>query len=78
VIVYFEKVLRLIFLAMLFNNERILNIDLSGNNIGREGGLLIGKLLKESEKSLHWLDISRNNFHQDPKVIASICLGLKN
>jgi hypothetical protein len=42
------------------------------------GGLLIGKLLKESQKSLEWLDLSRNKFHQDPKVIASICVGLKN
>jgi hypothetical protein len=62
---------------MLFQNERIVNIDLSRNNIGRAGGLLIGKLLRESEKSLHWLDLSRNKFHQDPKVIASICAGLK-
>lgn len=42
------------------------------------GGLLIGKLLKESQKSLEWLDISRNKFHQDPKVISTICMGLKN
>lgn len=63
---------------MLFQNERILTIDLSGNNIGRAGGLLIGRLLRESEKSLEWLDLSRNKFHQDPKVIASICAGLKN
>lgn len=34
--------------------------------------------MKESKKSLEWLDLSRNKFHQEPKVIAAICAGLKN
>ena len=40
--------------------------------------MLIAKLLKDSQSSLKWLDLSRNKFHQDPKVIAMLCSGLKN
>ena len=62
---------------ILFQNQRIKYLDLSENDIGRQGGLLIGKLLREGEMKLEWLDISRNNFHYDQNIIEKIVDGLR-
>ena len=63
---------------MIFMNTRIVMLNLSGNNIGKQGGMLLGRIFKERDPFLEWLDISRNDFHHYPAVTNSIINGLKS
>jgi len=58
-------------------NPKITHLDLSGNHIGKQGGLALAKIFKEREPFIEWLDISRNDFHHLPQVITALVSGLK-
>ena len=62
---------------MLFGNSRITKLNLSQNDIGKKGVLLIAKLLKERDHHLEWLDISKNDFNSEQVAIAALELGLR-
>lgn len=72
-----EQPLCSLFLDILLKNDRLKNIDLSNNNIGKQGGMLIAKMLRYGNLNLEWLDISRNNFHHHSNVITRITEGLR-
>jgi len=65
-------------LEALVNNWKIQSLDLSNNNIGKQGALALSKALKDNGGHLEWLDLSRNNFGDDYSAVNSICMGLKS
>lgn len=64
-------------LESIFDNKKITKLDLSKNEIGKKGCLMIANSLKSKNKHLQWLDISRNNFSYEQQAIAMLELGLR-
>jgi len=69
---YNEEINNLLF------NWRIVSVDLSRNNIGKQGALALSKSLKDNGGHIEWIDLSRNPFCEDYVAVSSICLGLKS
>lgn len=61
----------------LLKIPKITKLDLSSNYIGKKGGQLIAKLMKESIEHLEWIDLSRNSFGNDIPTTVQIVQGLK-
>jgi hypothetical protein len=42
-------------LGMLFRNDQITRIDLSRNQIGKKGAIMIGSIMKDESNHIEWL-----------------------
>ena len=60
----------------IFDNKRIVAIDLS-KNLFKKLGMQIGKKLKDECQQVVWFDISQNDFDGDAPTVAMLINGLK-
>ena len=66
----------------IFENKKLVAVDLSQNQMGPKLGFLIGKSLKDCTH-IQWIDLTQNNFynHKDhtstTNTVNSIINGLK-
>jgi len=62
----------------IFFNINIKKIDLSRNEIGKQGGTFIGNMMKQVINHIEWMDLSRNCFHTNFQCVNAIYQGLRN
>jgi Leucine-rich repeat (LRR) protein len=63
-------------ILQIFDNKQITNVDLS-QNLMKKLGLAVGKKLKDECTHIQWIDLTQNDFDNDPATILMIINGLK-